>query len=249
MVGLVTPSRFGRPKLHPSPRTLISRPTQSGKSSRLAGCILSFSLHVALLLLVLRLLLQPAHFSVERGRNSVEIDLSTEARPAPLVTAVSKAQPRITSSPSSVKDSSLTPLRDRSVTLPDADAIPLLKPSMRSVQIPRPRIKFESRFSSVEKTSSSSRGEIAAEPDEIQNELPTYPAESLAAREQGNVLLHVQVTATGAAAAVGIQTSSGYFRLDQAARRAVEHWKFHPAQLAGVDVASETTVLVHFKPR
>jgi protein TonB len=59
--------------------------------------------------------------------------------------------------------------------------------------------------------------------------------------------LRVQVTAAGEPASVNILNSSGFFRLDQAARRAVMDWKFHPGRAAGLPVPSEVDVPVHFK--
>jgi protein TonB len=50
----------------------------------------------------------------------------------------------------------------------------------------------------------------------------------------------------GAALSVHILKSSGYFRLDQAARRAVEHWRFHPGMTAGISVSSEADVPIRF---
>jgi protein TonB len=81
----------------------------------------------------------------------------------------------------------------------------------------------------------------------LHNKPPEYPEESRIAHEQGVVILRVEVTATGEPAAVSILKSSGYFQLDQTARRAVQHWKFHPAMTAGIPVSSEADVPVHFK--
>lgn len=68
------------------------------------------------------------------------------------------------------------------------------------------------------------------------------------AREQGVVVLRVEVTAAGEPTQVSVLQSSGFFRLDQAARQAVRHWRFHPALAAGgLPVASEADVPVRFK--
>ncbi len=101
--------------------------------------------------------------------------------------------------------------------------------------------------SRVHETSSATKGAINAEPDDLHNEPPEYPEESRIAGEQGAVILQVRVTAAGEPASVAILKSSGFFRLDQAARCAVQHWKFHPGILAGTPVASEADVPVHFK--
>lgn len=73
--------------------------------------------------------------------------------------------------------------------------------------------------------------------DYLDNPAPQYPALSRRTNEQGKVLLHVYVSASGLAEKVELYTSSGYTRLDQAALAAVARWKFVPAK-KGVDSVS-----------
>lgn len=80
----------------------------------------------------------------------------------------------------------------------------------------------------------------------LQNPAPEYPAISRRLREQGVVMLSVNVTAEGAAASVAVRTSSGSSRLDQAALKCVEKWRFVPARRAGQAVASSVIVPVRF---
>ena len=79
-----------------------------------------------------------------------------------------------------------------------------------------------------------------------QNRVPTYPERARARGWEGRVLLRVEVTADGRAAAVSIANSSGYAVLDRAARNAVRRWRFTPAMKAGVRSASTVTVPVRF---
>jgi len=59
---------------------------------------------------------------------------------------------------------------------------------------------------------------------------PSYPVESLRAREQGTVVLVIEVDPAGQVAAVCVRESSGYRRLDAAAIAAVKQtWYFGPA--------------------
>jgi len=62
------------------------------------------------------------------------------------------------------------------------------------------------------------------------NPWPAYPTASRRLREEGEVRLRVHVSGDGLAADVQIQKSSGFQRLDLAARNAVAHWHFVPAR-------------------
>ena len=76
----------------------------------------------------------------------------------------------------------------------------------------------------------------------LNNPEPKYPSISRRLGEEGKVLLKVRVSADGRAAAVDIEKSSAYDRLDEAARQSVLHWRFVPARRG--DEAIEATVIV-----
>lgn len=75
---------------------------------------------------------------------------------------------------------------------------------------------------------------------------PAYPAAALRSREQGTVLLRVDVDAQGRPASVNVENSSRSRELDRAARDAVEQWTFSPAIEDGQPVPSTVTVPVDF---
>jgi TonB family protein len=78
--------------------------------------------------------------------------------------------------------------------------------------------------------------------------LPPYPAESLHAKEEGQVVLAVTIGADGAVSRASVYKPSGHQRLDDAAGRYVkDHWRWQPATQAGKPVASGTRVAVNFK--
>jgi TonB family protein len=58
---------------------------------------------------------------------------------------------------------------------------------------------------------------------------PKYPEESLAAREQGKVMLRVLVNREGLPEQVEVEESAGAARLDEAAIATVRKWRFVPA--------------------
>lgn len=81
----------------------------------------------------------------------------------------------------------------------------------------------------------------------LDNPAPIYPAPSRKLREQGRVLLRVQVTADGRAESVAVERSSGFERLDQAAIDAVRRWKFIPARQGEQPIAAPVIVPVTFE--
>ena len=86
-----------------------------------------------------------------------------------------------------------------------------------------------------------------AKPNYLSNPPPAYPLASKAAREEGVVLLSVEVNAQGRPASVRVRRSSGFPRLDEAALRAVRGWRFSPARIGGIAISSEVQVPVRFQ--
>lgn len=83
----------------------------------------------------------------------------------------------------------------------------------------------------------------------LSNPSPRYPLASRERREEGQVLLKVQVGQDGQADEVKLYRSSGFDRLDQASMEAVRHWRFVPAQQAGKTVAASVIVPINFSLR
>lgn len=73
-----------------------------------------------------------------------------------------------------------------------------------------------------------------------------YPRESFLNHEQGTVILRVLVGVDGTPQAVEIEKSSGFQRLDRAARDAVKGWSFHPAMHGGVASSAWALVPITF---
>lgn len=81
----------------------------------------------------------------------------------------------------------------------------------------------------------------------LHNPPPSYPRISKRRGEEGTVRLHVKVSPLGQATLVQIKKSSGFKRLDKAARRTVTHWRFVPAQQAGKPISAWVIVPIVFK--
>ena len=80
----------------------------------------------------------------------------------------------------------------------------------------------------------------------LNNPRPEYPRIARRMGEQGRVLLNVFVNAAGNPEKVEIRASSGHARLDQAAREAVQRWKFVPARRGNEPVSAWVIVPVSF---
>lgn len=75
---------------------------------------------------------------------------------------------------------------------------------------------------------------------------PDYPPAAFRAREEGTVLLRVDVDSEGSPTNVSVVRRSGSRELDQAAQEAVLKWKFSPAIQGGKAVASSAEIPVDF---
>jgi protein TonB len=82
--------------------------------------------------------------------------------------------------------------------------------------------------------------------DYLQNPRPAYPPISRRLGEEGKVVLRVRVSAQGTPLAVDIRQSSGFSRLDEAAKAAVERWRFVPARQGDQPIESSVLVPLNF---
>ena len=84
------------------------------------------------------------------------------------------------------------------------------------------------------------------EADYLQNPKPIYPPMSRRLGEEGKVVLRVRVSAQGLPLVVEVSKSSGFPRLDDAAREAVERWRFVPARQGNEPVEASVLVPLNF---
>jgi protein TonB len=76
---------------------------------------------------------------------------------------------------------------------------------------------------------------------------PAYPALSRELGEEGVVLLRISVSAGGQFEQVQLLRSSGFIRLDRAARDGVRSWRFDAAWQGGQPVADSIDIPVRFR--
>jgi periplasmic protein TonB len=85
--------------------------------------------------------------------------------------------------------------------------------------------------------------------DYLNNPKPAYPPVSRRLREQGVVVLKVNVRADGSVANALIEKHSGSVRLDDAALAAVRRWNFVPARRGHEPIESWVLVPIEFELR
>lgn len=81
----------------------------------------------------------------------------------------------------------------------------------------------------------------------LRNPPPVYPASARRQHIEGKVLLKVEVTPNGDAETVTVAHSSGSNVLDEAARLAVEKWRFIPARRGTEAIAASVAIPIIFK--
>lgn len=121
-----------------------------------------------------------------------------------------------------------------------------------------PDLSFESDAITTEVTTSAvtttpqvqtAAPPMVAEIDYVRAPSPVYPRESQRGRERGTVLLRVLVDTDGRPAQIQIERSSGYSRLDDAARVAVQKALFRPHEVNGVAQAAQVLIPIEFTRR
>jgi TonB family protein len=79
------------------------------------------------------------------------------------------------------------------------------------------------------------------------NAAPVYPDTAQYAGEQGDVLVDVQVSASGYPHRIRIKQSSGFQDLDIAAMNTAANWHYTPAVVDGDTATAWTTVKIHYE--
>ena len=153
------------------------------------------------------------------------------AETLPVVKALHPAsKPRLATPPSRVNQADM----DRS-TPPASTAKPTASAGRQTVS------------NQTGQTTEQTRREARYKGKGLNNPSPVYPRLARRRGWQGQVMLTVEVSPQGRAAAVIIANSSGYPLLDEAALDAVRDWRFIPAYRNGMAVGSMLRVPVIFR--
>ncbi len=99
---------------------------------------------------------------------------------------------------------------------------PITQESLRAISIP------VQQSAPVVSNADDDAPRLVSTVEYVREPSPRYPSQSRKLREQGLVTLRVLIDEQGRACSIEVESSSGYARLDHAAREAVERAAFRP---------------------
>jgi periplasmic protein TonB len=95
-------------------------------------------------------------------------------------------------------------------------------------------------------TAERSTPKLVSAVEYVRQPIPRYPPQSRRLREQGVVVLRVEIDEQGTACSIEIETSSGHARLDEAAREAVARAAFRPYMEGGTPRRALVLIPIEF---
>ena len=229
----------------------------------LAASFIAAILFHALVLFGFRMETSAHPLAMSDEPSPVDVSLVEEA-PAPAPATPAPPQPAATPEPSEPQ-----PTPDRSTpppepeptpdeqTMPAPDSTPAPEPPKTA---PRPPRQSHSKtgaphhsapgaaaaLAGVGSHGAVGKGAPGTRARYLSNPKPEYPEEAKEMRQQGVVVVSVEVGVDGHSNDVSVSRSSGFPQLDQAAVRGVRRWIFEPARAAGQPVSSHVEVPVRF---
>ncbi len=214
-------------------------------------------------------LVEGPEFSVSVGDSSLEVDL-VAAAPAPEAAVEPPVEPVVEPPPPEpppVQEIPPPPVPEEIPPPPEAMVEPAPPPPVAppKPQPPKPAKKPAPRRTTapavavgdgssatpgLDATTARASNGDRAKPGYLRNPHPSYPEEARRARQEGAVQLRIRVSADGSVLSATITRTSGFPQLDERALSTVrERWKFKPARVAGVAIASEVIVPIRFSLR
>lgn len=129
--------------------------------------------------------------------------------------------------------------------MPEPDKSRVNAEDIQSAELQGITITDREPFSGV--GSSPEAGSLDRLPVKLHHRTPKYPLIARHNNWEGVTVLTIQVRPDGAVGEIDVSQSSGYQVLDQAAVKAVKHWRYQPAVKNGSAIAWRIRVKIIFK--
>ena len=220
-------------------------------NERLCGALLALAVHGSIFLGGSLLWMRRAEYGVDASNGMAEVDLVAAPAPMAATPASAISERQTPAQPAHILPNSedvAQPEKTQTPT-PLPAAIPVPNAILRTDNLNGPLGDGSSPVAGTDATTLHRAGSSGAyfKPGYFRNPPPPYPAEARRLKQEGRTLLEVVVTAQGTVGSAKIKQSSGYPLLDEAALRAVEHWRFRPAEMAGLRVETVAEVPIRFQ--
>ncbi|MGH8178115.1 MAG: energy transducer TonB [Steroidobacter sp.] len=187
----------------------------------------AFAIAVVHALLIYAISASGPHTDRTRANRSIAVSFIPDAEPR-----VSWRPPEAaTVAPAIITPAPILPIIEASLVVSSSDTA-ISAPQRNTV---RPR---SSEDGSIPK--------LVAAVEYLREPSPKYPPQSRRLREQGVVVLRVLIDEHGQACDIAIETSSGYARLDEAAREAVASAAFRPYVESGAPQRALVLIPIEF---
>jgi len=174
-----------------------------------------------------------------------------QPKPAPEPKVKQLLPPPKATSPQTIK------LKKTIAPKPKSEPKPELKPEPEIQARPKPKAVAKNIAPALKKTdtpiqqSTVNKQPLYRAPSTaatyLHNPKPHYPRIAKLRGMEGIAKLRVKVGIDGRAIRVDIQTSSGFSALDEAAVKAVRHWRFEPARRGSIKVTGDAIVAIQFQ--
>lgn len=186
----------------------------------------------------------------ERALETLEIEIKSEPLPVAVTVAMKPAvvpetlPPLIESSPTAEMKPAVA-VESKVVPPEKSEAVENDQPQVPPIASESKTATASVKIAATEPLAPEMDGEKPA--NYFLNPKPLYPVEARRRREEGVVVLSVQVSREGLPEGVQIVQSSRFQLLDEAAVKAVKQWRFTPARIGSLAVVSQIEVPIRFR--
>lgn len=207
-----------------------------GWGEHIAGIAAATFLHLGIAAIALKTNSAPELHTSAPKPQVIEVTMVTIAKPEPQKTITSAIAPKPVIHKTPAKPKGM--LKQKEKTVPEISLV-------EKTAIPATAKNHVTTQTHEIETASVVNPPVAAA--YLNNPPPPYPARARRLKQEGEVMLNVQVSSEGKPQSVHIVCSSGYALLDESAAKTVHGWQFIPASRGEEKISASVLIPVRFQ--